>query len=53
MPIYRIKMYEKDSIACISQQEFLLYSLHNFQLLLYHSFEEEFNKKIILSIEVY
>ena len=37
-------MMNNNTIACISNQELLLYSLDNYQLLLLHNFEEEQGK---------
>jgi hypothetical protein len=38
MPLIRVRMLTNNTIACISNQELLLYSLDNFQLLLLHNF---------------
>lgn len=44
MPVIRIRMLKNKTIACISNTEFLLYSLDNFQLLILHNFEDEQGK---------
>jgi hypothetical protein len=50
-----MRLYQKNAVACISAQEFLLYSLESFQLLLLHAFDEEQTKHSsrLLNFETY